>query len=178
MNNQNYIQQPQQGYGNQPGFGNGQMPYNSLVNNPSNGYISNPQNQQQQQIWQGPYMQNTYKPFYQQGYQQTEVKLPGRVISNPQEIKPNEILMDGSVCIFPMTDYSCIFAKAWGSDGSIHTVKFIPEQPVNPVEPQSNPEFSQIMARLDNIEKIISKKYNYQNKQNIQQQKQEVENNG
>lgn len=86
--------------------------------------------------------------------------LPGRIVMNPNEIRPNEVSMDGSISLFPTNDYSCIYAKAWGQDGNIQTVRYIPEVPA-PAE-ASNPEptdsmFSEVMARLDNIEQMISR---------------------
>lgn len=191
MNNQNYFQ-PQQGYNNQPrqdlnyipqgqGYNNQQyIPNTQLFGNNQQQQYYNPQPQNNQQFYNTQPQNNQLYYNQQQKPVQQQNNLAGRVISNIQDVKPNEITMDGSVCIFPMNDLSCIFTKAWGSDGSIHTVRFVPEQPVNTMSPQTDSEFSQIMNRLDNIEKIISKKYNnYQNKQSNQNvQKQEVENNG
>lgn len=35
--------------------------------------------------------------------------------------------MDGSVSLFPQNDYSAIYAKTWTKDGTIATVKYVPE---------------------------------------------------
>lgn len=88
--------------------------------------------------------------------------LSGRIVSNDAEITPNEVVMDGSVSFFPQADYSCIFAKQWGQDGTIQTVRYIPDVPN--VEEASDSEketiadsFSAIFERLDNIEGLIKK---------------------
>lgn len=55
--------------------------------------------------------------------------IPGRLVNNLDEITPQEVPMDGSVSLFPQNDYSAIYAKTWTKDGTIATVKFVPEQP-------------------------------------------------
>lgn len=54
--------------------------------------------------------------------------IPGRLVANADEITPQEVPMDGSVSLFPQNDYSAIYAKTWTKDGTIATMKFIPEQ--------------------------------------------------
>lgn len=81
--------------------------------------------------------------------------LHGRVITNPQEIKPNEIPMDGSASLFPMNDDSCIYAKAWKPDGGIDTIRYIREDKVEPPQSTATPDFTQMMTRLDRIERIL-----------------------
>lgn len=81
--------------------------------------------------------------------------LPGRVVSGPQEIKMNEIPMDGTVAFFPASDGSAIYAKCWNSNGGIDTYKFNPEK--SPEEKSEKPsELSLVMERLDRIENYIS----------------------
>lgn len=87
--------------------------------------------------------------------------IPGRMVGNPQEIRPNEVPMDGTAAFFPMNDYSCIYIKAWGADGNIQTLRFIPE--VVEQAPQGPSQFDQVMARLDSIEQTISNRYNKRN---------------
>lgn len=84
----------------------------------------------------------------------------GRMISDISEVVPKEVPMDGSVSLFPIRDYSCIYAKQWGADGMIKTQKFIPsvetqtvnEREVNPVDILR----SEVMSRLDDIQGMIS----------------------
>ena len=58
----------------------------------------------------------------------------GRWIKNPEEVLPRDIPDDGSVALFPLSDFSQIIAKAWKSDGTIEEVRYIPEQTAKPEE--------------------------------------------
>lgn len=83
--------------------------------------------------------------------------IPGRLVNNLDEITPQEVPMDGSVSLFPQNDYSAIYAKTWTKDGTIATVKFIPEQPQ--MEPQKSPleeRLDRIDQRFDKLEKMLS----------------------
>ena len=83
--------------------------------------------------------------------------LPGKLINNLQEVRPNEVPMDGSASVFPMNDFSSIYVKAWGPDGNIQTLKFIPDVSVNKEADQGPSEFNKIMERLQAIENLLSK---------------------
>lgn len=82
--------------------------------------------------------------------------LHGRIIGNPEEIKLNEIPMDGTASLFPMNDDSCIYAKAWGPDGKIQTFRYIRED-AEPMD-KGPSEFSQVMTRLDKIEQMLGQR--------------------
>lgn len=93
-------------------------------------------------------------PVYQ-GPQFTQIRpLSGRQVKSQSEIMPNEVSMDGSISLFPMSDYSAIYAKQWNSDGTINTVKFVPEstETTEKIDPMA-----QITERLDRIEKMLAK---------------------
>lgn len=96
--------------------------------------------------------------------------IPGRVVASPQEIKPNDIPMDGSAAIFPMADDSCIYAKCWAADGGIQTIRYIPEKVAQAAQNQGPSEFDQVMTRLDKIEQMLGQRYQnkkqYYNNQN------------
>lgn len=121
------------------------QPYNPMFN-PN---IPNPNYQMQPQT----------SPL--QPYQQRPTVIPGRVVSDINEVTPNEVSMDGRVSLFPKNDYSCIYAKAWNSDGTITTVRFVPEQPVNqPKETASNnieTVLASIKEQVDNINKRLDR---------------------
>ena len=80
--------------------------------------------------------------------------IPGRHITNPAEIKPNEVPMDGSVSFFPTNDGNYIYAKCWNSDGTIITAKY---SRVNEPEPTPEPSVTNkdILDRLEQIEKLV-----------------------
>lgn len=125
--------------------------------NPSNPWLGNPG---------GGYMTNTsgsaqQTPGYSgfNNFQRPSVPsiLPGRQVANADEITPQEVPMDGSVSLFPQNDYSAIYAKTWTKDGTIATVKFIPEQPQ--MELQKSPleeRLDRIDQRFDKLEKMLS----------------------
>lgn len=114
--------------------------------------------QQQQQSQ----MQTPRLPYDNQTPSQSvQQYLPGKVVLSHEDIKPNEVPMDGSISLFPLNDYSAIIAKQWDSNGLIQTVKYVPEQPPKSVEPQQNDISSAILERLDVIEKKLDRKPYY-----------------
>lgn len=67
--------------------------------------------------------------------------LPGRVVNSPDDIRASEIPMDGTVAVFPASDYSYVVLKAWNSNGSIQTEIY---QHINPnAEKQEDPKFEE-----------------------------------
>lgn len=87
--------------------------------------------------------------------------IPGRLVNNLDEITPQEVPMDGSVSLFPQNDYSAIYAKTWTKDGTIATVKYVPEQP-QAATPQKSPieeRLDKIDQRFDRLEKMLSDKH-------------------
>lgn len=107
-------------------------------------------------------MQPTVQPIQQtmpQNVPQQPIGVPGRIVHNPAEIRPNEVPMDGRKSYFPTDDEQYIFAKQWNSDGTIRTVKYekCKDEPVVTQEdmPDAN---SMILDRLDKIEKLLTAK--------------------
>lgn len=82
--------------------------------------------------------------------------IPGRMIYSPDEIMPQEVPMDGSVSLFPMHDWSCVYGKWWTSNGQIQTVKFVWEQPKKQID-ESTSSLSDISARLEKVERYLFK---------------------
>lgn len=71
--------------------------------------------------------QPTYQPTYQPQQRQPQSQsFIGRYVNNVDEIFPNEIAMDGSVSLFPKSDMTEIYAKAWRPDNTIQTVVYKP----------------------------------------------------
>lgn len=106
----------------------------------------------QPQMQYPPYTPGTVQ---QRPYQaQQTAPISGRVVQSESEITPQEVPMDGTVSLFPLADNSCIYVKAWNSDGTIRTLKF---SPVGDSE-ESNPKPSfrdEVMARFDAIENCL-----------------------
>lgn len=89
--------------------------------------------------------------------QNAPVGLNGKPIQRPEEITPNDVMMDGSISYFPAQDGSCIYAKSWNQNGSIDTIRYIPETvEVNPKEDPYAQIFQQINDRLSKIEKALT----------------------
>lgn len=106
--------------------------------------------------------QQTYMPQTPQPVSSQEpMAIPhliGRSISANDQIPPKEIPSDGSPAYFPMQDGSAILVKVWTGNGTINTVRYIPEQvqqasPQTPTDTSSNEE---ILRRLESLENKIT----------------------
>lgn len=107
----------------------------------------------------------------------------GRFISSHDEIAPSDVPMNGRVSIFPMSDYSCIFAKKWDANGNIVTVKYVPAVEAQPNQGEGisndNSALMELMDKVNNIQDIVTqiqKQRQYKkpyNKNHNQQQKKE-----
>ena len=126
-----------------------------------NPYI--PYNQQ----YTNPYQQQSDAQQMQPNYQQAPVPqqikgINGRIIGNVNEVTPNEVPMDGNVSLFPLNDYSCIYAKMWNTDGTIQTIKFIPvvenAQETKQTQQLTDAHYNNILERLDKIEQMLTPK--------------------
>lgn len=92
------------------------------------------------QVYQRPAMQPQ-----QMFTQQIQSGVFGKMIQAPTDIMPGDIPMNGTPCFFPMQDGSAIYMKAWSADGTINTMRFLPENPATK-EP----------TQLDRIENMLS----------------------
>ena len=66
--------------------------------------------------------------------------------------------MDGSISIFPLTDYSKIYAKQWMPDGTIRTLEFVPK--VEKEEPSAQSTNDDIKSYFDAKFKALSDSIN------------------
>lgn len=121
----------------------------------------------------------TYLPYMQQSQirqpqpipTQQIVNLAGRVVQNEQEITPQEVAMDGSISLFPLGDYSCIIAKQWNSDGTIKTLRFVPEVVTASDEVTKSNDFAtHFDRRMDELLKAVKNQRKPYNKQNSPKQ--------
>lgn len=120
---------------------------NPMFGNPNLGF-SNPQ----QQWAMNPSMPNPSPPLIPQIQ---AVQIPCRVISNPSDITPNEIPMDGRVSLFLANDNTYVIAKQWNQNGLIDTVKYVPEHPPETDTAESVPFNEEVLSRLDRLESIL-----------------------
>lgn len=123
---------------------------------------------------QNPYMMSTpqgaygytqgYQPIYpaqqmvqNQARQAPPTILSGRFVQKLEDITPNDVTMDGSMSYFPVSDGSCIYVKFWKQDGTIGTIRFVPETVDAPAKTDSFTDaLMSIQERLDKIEKMLS----------------------
>ena len=146
-------------------------PVNPYLGNPGGGYMANTSGATQQSPG--------YSGF--NNFQRPSVPsmLPGRQVVNADEITPQEVPMDGSVSLFPQNDYSAIYAKTWTKDGTIATVKFIPEQP-QATAPQKSPieeRLDRIDQRFERLKKMLSNRNKSRKPYNKINQTKEEQNN-
>ena len=133
-------------------------PTNPFIGNPGGGHMLNTSGSVQQTPGYA-----SFNNFQRPSIPPT---IPGRLVVNADEITPQEVPMDGSVSLFPQNDYSCIYAKTWTKEGTIATMKFIPEQPQN-AESQKSPlemRLDSIDQRLEALDKKLNRPRNYQKK--------------
>lgn len=83
--------------------------------------------------------------------QQMQSNVFGKMIQAPTDIMPGDIPMNGTPCFFPMQDGSAIYMKAWSADGTINTMRFLPEHAA-PKEP----------TQLDRIENMLKRYFEEQ----------------
>lgn len=79
--------------------------------------------------------------------------MPGRMINTVEEITAQEVPMNGDISIFPQRDGNAIYVKSWNSDGTIRTMKFVPDMSDHSKD-RSNDDIS---SRLDDIEKRLGR---------------------
>ena len=116
----------------------------------------------------GPYNIPGYQPTFGYNPQQTYLppqqpmqpatpqmptapQLVGRRVNANDQIPPSEIPSDGSPAYFPMEDGSAILVKVWTGNGTIQTVRYIPE-PVQPQQPRDSSVQEEILKRLESLE--------------------------
>lgn len=168
-----YFQSNQQG-GTNPNFGPGNPPPN--WNNPwfwmmyggnnnqnnqnqgNNPWFNNQNNGQQMSMNQNNQQNNSNN----QNSQISRPSVPCGIVMNEDEIKPGEVPMNGGVGMFAKSDLSRIFVKQWGSDGNIHTRRYVEEVVDNENIPANQNQLSlqdiwnNVNERFERIEAMIS----------------------
>lgn len=93
--------------------------------------------------------------------------IAGRVVQNEHEITPQEVSMDGSISLFPLADYSTIIAKQWNSDGTIKTLRFVPEVVAAANEEIQTADFAtHFDRRMDELLSAVKNRGHYQKNSN------------
>lgn len=109
----------------------------------------------------GSYRSTPTYPYFNtpQMQPQNQGAIFGRLVNDESEIMPNEVPMDGSISIFPKSDGSEVIIKSWAQNGTISTVKYVPVVEGDTPNQENNP-FSDIIDRLDRIEKRLNTRKN------------------
>lgn len=99
--------------------------------------------------------------------QQNIPSVYGRMVNGEEDISPqSEVSMNGDLSLFPVSDYSCIYALARDQYGNLQKVKYVPEtnqEIVNNVYDMNGSQ--KILDRIDDLERLI-KRNNYNKKKN------------
>lgn len=125
-----------------------------MYGNPYNPYLTNQMN--------GMFPQNNpgFTPPTPQNFQNPVPNMQppsirGRLVQSVEEIRPNEVPMDGSVSYFPQSDLSCIYAKQWQPNGTIATQRYVLDIPKQPdAQPEQN-SMNEILEKLSNIQQRL-----------------------
>lgn len=88
--------------------------------------------------------------------------LLGRIVNNENEIRPDEVPMDGSVAFFPQADGTCIHAKCWNNNGLIEKRTYMLVSPENSEanaaqDTNLNEVYKDLSAKLDDISKMLKR---------------------
>lgn len=105
-----------------------------------------------------PFQQQQYAPSMPTQVQPMPVQQPGiagHMVGSHEEIKPNDVPMNGTAAYFPAQDGSVIYAKAWNPDGSITTVRYTPAVEPKGDETESTPTLFDIMDQLSDIQDLL-----------------------
>lgn len=101
----------------------------------------------------GNYQQPVAQPMIQpQPVQQST--LPGRIVGDISEIRPNETPTTGQVAIFPRNDGSAIYLTCMDQTGRIVTREYIPKDiPVQDAAPTV--DLQELASKLSRIEEML-----------------------
>lgn len=95
----------------------------------------------------------------QNGYAQSLIQaIPGRMVHDIQEVRPNEVPNNGTLALFPKDDMSCVYAKYLSNVGKIETLIFVPMAQTTEQPAENNGELAEIREKLDEIKKLVQKK--------------------
>lgn len=114
----------------------------SPMNAPMQNQFQNGQYGQQMQNWK-PYEPTPPAP-----------PLIGRWVSKFEEITPQDVPMNGTMCFFPQSDGACIYAMVWGNDGKIVPYRFMPEKK-EPIPAQQPQIYEDLTKSLDSFVSTI-----------------------
>lgn len=147
-NYQNY----EVGYGSPYAYGSGEQisPYQTKAYGYPT-YAQDPSMYERSQTSQNQFMQMNHQ---QQAYPPRR-DIYCRLVQNEQEIRPNEVQMDGKPSIFVNDKLNEVYLKHWNATGTISTYRYVLATDDQNVTGAQDP-FDLIMQRLDRIESSLN----------------------
>lgn len=94
----------------------------------------------------------------QQHQPQQAAGIQGRTVGNISEVTAQDVPMNGTAALFPLSDGTAIFSRSWQPDGTVRTVEYRPvqsdqeEQPMVDLLSMQN-DISNIKDMLENMQK-------------------------
>lgn len=86
--------------------------------------------------------------------------LIGKWVAKFDDIKPQDVPMDGSMCFFPQSDGSCIYAMMWSNDGKIVPYRFLPEKnEAQASQSQQSPNINDLINGFEMMSSNLSDGY-------------------
>ena len=84
--------------------------------------------------------------------------LPGRLVNDISEVQINEIPMDGSRNVFPLSDLSKVYLKFWDNDGQFKTKTYIlVDDESQNVSNQNQTQMDEVMSKITSLESMVRK---------------------
>ena len=80
----------------------------------------------------------------------------GRYISSVDEVRLDEVPMNGQPCLFPTKDMTSIYLKVWNQDGRLITAKYILDSEQTPQNQPSQNDVQDIRERLNRLESALA----------------------
>lgn len=93
--------------------------------------------------------------------------IPGRIVNDVKDIRPNEVPPDGTPGVFPKADASCVYIVYWDGVNGITTDTYVYQNPENThVETEQTNVLAQMQEQLNRIENKLNKQRKTQYAQN------------
>lgn len=146
--------------------------------NSNNVYSNQLYTPQQFNPYQVEQMQMYQQPMQQQQMIRRNNSPYCRMINAIEEIRADEIPMDGSIGIFVKNNMSELYAKSWNSmTGGIDTIKYIPAIDDKEIKEDTQSDLkkefenfkNKMLERFDKLEKNLGKQQQANNRKNVKE---------
>lgn len=90
------------------------------------------------------------------GFRGLNTFIPGGYVNNVSEIPDRAIPNDGTLCLFPQSDFGAIHARQWTPQGLV-SVTYIPQQQQAGPQNGASTDLSEVYNRMDRMEEKMDK---------------------